>query len=175
MADANLTTTGQELLIPAKNCSVPVDDTDLSCFLPDLSTVSPTASCIYGGPHTYTTVTGDTIQRIAEQWFNITVDALLTEMSMGQSYNASTVDITAEIDSGSSMKIPMCADSQCIFQSFTFEYGTYVDLAREYGTTPGQLLAINGGYRYSVASVTKPSLSILVNCTLLSDTVTVIY
>jgi hypothetical protein len=162
MADAELFVTGERLLIPAA-VSEPDNST---CLL--VATGNATADCIYGGPHTYLTVLNDTISKVALK-FNVTADSLASS-AMGISSN------DAIIPTGSQFKLPQCSPSQCTVQAFQFTYGTYKDLAEEYNTTVGQLLAFNPGYNYSDVTVATegPVITLPSNCVALSDNITVI-
>ncbi|KAL1618568.1 hypothetical protein SLS56_010496 [Neofusicoccum ribis] len=162
MADALMLYTDEELIIPAQVCD-PDNDT---CLVPNTTT---TNTCINGGPHTYTTFLGDTVAYIAQK-FNVTLDTLtaVTNNTISDSY--------AEIEAGNQIKIPMCSPSQCIMQPYRFSYGTYADLAKNYSTTVGQIMAYNAGYNKSTATTVdeSPAIAVPMNCTALSDTLTVI-
>jgi hypothetical protein len=126
--------------------------------------------CIYGGPHTYSTVTNDTFTKIALK-FNVTVNTLAALLT-----NAGVTTNDEIVAAGTTLKIPQCSPSQCTIQPYRFNYGTYVDLAAEFNTTVGQISAFNAGYTTSDATTndTTPVLTIPMNCVPLSDTITVI-
>ncbi|OJJ45155.1 hypothetical protein ASPZODRAFT_679089 [Penicilliopsis zonata CBS 506.65] len=165
MADAILPLlTGEEILIPPEVC----DPDNRSCLIvPEPNATY--ADCIMGGPHTYTTLKGDSIAYIALK-LNLTVEALLTTAwvpNMG--------DPDAPVEVGQVIKIPQCYPSQCIVQPGEFYYGTYKDLAAMLGTTPGQLMAFNPTYNHTTASQGQgPWISFSMDCMPLSDNVTAV-
>lgn len=164
LADAQNLTPGFTLQIPEQICQP--DNT--SCLLAD---DEPLADCVIGGPHTYTTVYNDTIAKVALTKFHVTIDALTSQFSdeAGDFRNAWTV-----LTTGTTIKIPQCAPSQCIIQPYHFTYGVYKDLAAEVGASVGQLYAFNPTYNISTDGPgTGPILSIPFNCTLLSSNYTV--
>lgn len=116
------------------------DGDNSSCVVPR---TNGTRTCVYGGAHTYTAQSGDTLEFVARK-LNLTLDALLSTANAHGSSNAS-----AELTAGSSLKVPQCAGSSCKVKPYRFTYGTYVDLAEEYGTTVGQLMGVNYGYNHS--------------------------
>ena len=67
------------------------------------------------------------------------------------------------ITAGQSVKVPMCEDSQCTLVPYRLQYGTYVDIAREYGTTVGQIQAINPTYSHSDAEL-GPAIAVPIDC-----------
>lgn len=164
MADAELITVGEELLIPGQVCE---PDND-SCLL---TAQNATRDCIFGGPHTYQTAPGDTIETIALKKLNITVESLLSLATVhGRDVNASAV-----LPSGTTLKIPQCSPSRCVVEPYEFVYGTYADLARRFHTTVGQLFAFNPTYNKSTADPgTGPIITVPVNCTALAENVTAI-
>lgn len=167
MADALIPlTTGEEILIPPQTCN-PDNST---CLI----TAEPNATyteCVVGGPHTYTTLAGDTMDYIALK-LNLTIDALMST-SMMPGLDAGSTDTVVE--AGQSIKLPQCSPSQCIFGPQTFVYGTYKDLAAEMGTTPGQIMALNPTYNHSVEEQgLGPVLTVPRDCVLLSKNVTAI-
>lgn len=159
MADAMLIYTGETLSIPiASTCP---DDTH--CLVPN-NTV-PTAVCVYGGPHVYTTFDGDTLQTIAEHKFNITLDALLTTAK-----GPDTSDAYTNLGAGQGIKLPLCKESQCIMKPYQIQYGTYADVALAYGTTVGQIMGLNPTYNKSTAGVGEgPVVAIPADCKLTTD------
>ncbi|KAG2161345.1 hypothetical protein JADG_001084 [Aureobasidium aubasidani] len=96
-------------------------------------------------------------------------DASSSIRKAGDFRNAWTV-----LTTGTTIKIPQCAPSQCIIQPYHFTYGVYKDLAAEVGASVGQLYAFNPTYNISTDGPgTGPILSIPFNCTLLSSNYTV--
>lgn len=163
MPDAEYIDTGFVLIIPAEVCN---PDNE-SCLL---TASEDTTSCLYGGPHTYTTVRNDTVTKIAMK-FNIDVSAISADViSM---LGVSSVDEI--ITAGTLMKLPQCSPSECSVQPFQFTYGVYKDLAEKYNSTVGQLFGFNTGYRYSSSIESlSPILTIPMNCKPLSDNITII-
>lgn len=93
------------------------------------------SDCVVGGPHTYTTVRGDTMDSIAVK-LNLTSEALMSTawaQGMGNGYS---------ITENQSIKFPQCYPRRSLIQPSDFLYGTYKDLVKQLGTTPGQLLAL---------------------------------
>ncbi|KAJ8064936.1 hypothetical protein OCU04_007240 [Sclerotinia nivalis] len=164
MPDAEYIDTGMVLIIPAQVCN---PDNE-SCLL---TASNDATSCVYGGPHTYTTVRNDTITKIATK-FNVDVSVLSTDTITGMLKVSSVDEI---ITAGTLMKVPQCSPSECTIQPIQFTYGVYKDLAEKYNATVGQLLGFNTGYRYSdsVESL-SPVLTIPMNCKPLSENITVI-
>ncbi|KAI9930083.1 hypothetical protein ASPWEDRAFT_101265 [Aspergillus wentii DTO 134E9] len=138
MADAELVYESEELYIPAQVCN-PDNSTCL------LTPQNATRDCIFGGLHTYSTFKGDTIAKIALNKFNITVESLWS-LSGKMSHVSSPDD---ELEEGLSLKLPQCDPSTCSFKPYDFSYGTYKDLAEKYGTTPGQIFALNPSFNHS--------------------------
>ncbi|ATZ54632.1 hypothetical protein BCIN_10g06140 [Botrytis cinerea B05.10] len=163
MPDAEYIDTGFVLIIPAEVCN---PDNE-SCLL---TASEDTTSCLYGGPHTYTTVRNDTVTKIAMK-FNIDVSAISADViSM---LGVSSVDEI--ITAGTGMKLPQCSPSECSVQPLQFTYGVYKDLAEKYNSTVGQLFGFNTGYRYSSSIESlSPVLTIPMNCKPLSDNITII-
>ena len=164
LADAYSLTPGFDILIPEQIC----EPDNTSCLLED---DEPLSDCVIGGPHTYTTIANDTIAKVALTKFHVTIDSLTSQISdeAGSFRNAWTV-----LTTGTTLKIPQCAPSQCIIQPYHFTYGTYKDLAAEVGATVGQLYAFNPTYNISISGPgTGPILTIPFNCTLLSSNYTV--
>ncbi|KAK3939227.1 putative peptidoglycan-binding lysin subgroup protein [Diplogelasinospora grovesii] len=157
MADAELLRANATLLIPGESCS---QDNE-SCLLVAQNT---TTDCIFGGPHTYTTVTNDTIAKVALEKFGIPAAALTT---------GPVNDILA---AGMSIKVPQCSPSQCTVQPYRFTYGTYKDLAKQFNTTVGQIFALNPTYSYSstLNESAAPVITMPMDCRPLSANYTVI-
>ncbi|KAL2821412.1 hypothetical protein BDW59DRAFT_181168 [Aspergillus cavernicola] len=165
MADAMIPlTSNEEILIPPEVCQ-PDNSTCLIVAEPNATY----ADCVMGGPHTYTTLAGDTIAYIALK-LNLTVDALLSTagmQDMGSPYDG--------VETGQSIKLPQCSPSQCVVRPEEFVYGTYKDAAIRLGTTPGQLMAYNPTYSHSAeAQGGGPVLTMARDCVLLSKNITVI-
>ncbi|KAF7865455.1 hypothetical protein EAF04_006430 [Stromatinia cepivora] len=164
MPDAEYIDTGMVLIIPAQVCNP-----DNESYL--LTASSDTTSCVYGGPHTYTTVRNDTITKIATK-FNVDVSVISTDTITGM-LNVSSVDEI--IAAGRQMKVPQRSPSECTVQPIQFTYGVYKDLAEKYHATIGQLFGFNTGYRYSDAVESlSPVLTIPMNCKPLFDNITVV-
>ncbi|KAJ5112776.1 hypothetical protein N7532_000821 [Penicillium argentinense] len=160
MADVTITpNVGQELIIPPQTCT----PDNHSCLIKD---EGRTRDCIYGGPRLYYTVNGDTYERIAIR-LNITTESL----SGGESANTT-------LPVGKFIKVPQCSPSQCIIQPYSFEWGVYKDLAEKFDTTVGQIMMLGPTYNYSTTAFSKdstyPSIDLAINCTLLSNNVTVL-
>ncbi|ESZ95244.1 hypothetical protein SBOR_4356 [Sclerotinia borealis F-4128] len=163
MPDAEYIDTGFVLIIPAE---VYDPDND-SCLL---TASDDTTACLYGGPHTYTTVRNDTVDTVGKIAikFNIDVSVISTDM-LGVTSNDEV------IVAGSMMKLPQCSPSGCTVQPIQFTYGVYKDLAAKYNATVGQIFAFNTGYRYSSSvEFLSPILTLPMNCQALSDNITVI-
>lgn len=150
---------GEVFIIPGETCT---PDNE-SCLIKD---VGRTRTCIYGGPRLYYTVKGDTYEKIALR-LNITTESL----SGGQSANET-------LPVGQFIKVPECSPSQCIIQPYSFEWGVYKDLADKYGTTVGQIMMLSPTYNYSSLAFssggTAPPIDLPMNCTTLSNNITVI-
>ncbi|KAL4155314.1 hypothetical protein PRNP1_007424 [Phytophthora ramorum] len=150
-----------EVMIPAQVC----DPDNISCFT--VVDTDTTNFCLMGGPHLYYTQRNDTYRTIALERFNITLDSVLTALIV----DASQADV--ELDAGLFIKIPSCYPSQCTLQPYKFTYGTYKDLADEFGSSVGQIIGYNPTYSHSVADTGDgPVLTIPMDCKSLSDNVT---
>ncbi|RYN23083.1 hypothetical protein AA0114_g12858 [Alternaria tenuissima] len=160
MADATLVYAGEQLSIPSAS-TCPDDD---SCLISD--NTNATATCVMGGPHVYTSFDGDTLRSIAEQKFNISLSALQqTAMGPGISNDPDT-----NIGAGQTLKLPLCKESQCQMLPYEIQYGTYADVARTYGSTVGQIMAVNPTYNKSTgAAGDGPVVAILADCHLTTD------
>ncbi|KAJ4355580.1 uncharacterized protein N0V89_003600 [Didymosphaeria variabile] len=152
---------GETLLIPAETC----DPDDSTCIIPN---TTYTATCVPGGLHTYNTRFNDTRAKIASK-FRVSLDSITT---IG---NASTSEDDV-LEADAQLKIPQCSPSQCVVQPYKFTYGTYVDLAEEFNTTVGQIMAFNPTYNYSHEADPSegPVISMPMNCVNLTGNVTVI-
>lgn len=153
---------GESILIPPQACN-PDNET---CLLKKTNT---TRTCIYGGPRLYYTVKGDTYDRIATR-LNITTDALMDYAG------GTTANETLAV--GQFIKVPQCSPSQCIIQPYSFTWGVYKDLAEKFGTTVGQLMMLSPTYNYSSVAFspggTFPPIDVAINCTALSNNITVL-
>lgn len=149
-----------DVIIPAEVCE---PDND-SCY-----TVVDTATtnfCLLGGPHLYYTQRNDTYRTIALERFNISLESVLTALGVDESQADVPLDVAQFI------KIPSCYPSQCVLQPYKFTYGTYKDLAEQFGASVGQIIAYNPTYSHSVAETGDgPVLTIPINCTALADVV----
>ncbi|KAI9932011.1 hypothetical protein ASPWEDRAFT_739914 [Aspergillus wentii DTO 134E9] len=164
MADVTIPpSVGESIYIPAQVCT-PDNDT---CILKPNNT---TRTCINGGPRLYYTVTGDTYERVALR-LNITTESVMKYQH--GNYNATDV-----LETGQFLKIPQCSPSQCIIQPYSFKYGVYKDLAEKYGTTVGQIMMLSPTYNYSslvhTSGGTPPPIDLAINCTALSNNVTIL-
>ncbi|KAJ5546877.1 hypothetical protein N7494_004462 [Penicillium frequentans] len=164
LADPDFIYPGEKFLIPA----VAAHPDDYSCL--DQNNTETTNTCVVGGPHVYTTMPGDTPQKIANVRYNITTDSIL-------SYGAQTayiVDLNpgpyTELESGQLVKIPLCENTECILRTFNFHYGTFVDVARQFGVTTGQIMSLNQGFNHSDGNYTmNAALTLTTNCTYMDD------
>ncbi|ORY62119.1 uncharacterized protein BCR38DRAFT_302729, partial [Pseudomassariella vexata] len=162
MADAELLVAGAKLLIPAQVC----DLDSSSCLI--ASQINYTATCVLGGPHTYDTFVNDTYQKIAAK-FEMAVTALTNADRM-------PVDPSQTPAVGTTLKIPQCSPSQCVVQPYEFLYGTYVDVAKRFNTTVGQIMAFNPTFSYSNDANPDegPVITMPMDCKALAGNVTVI-
>ncbi|EGZ30141.1 hypothetical protein PHYSODRAFT_553277 [Phytophthora sojae] len=150
-----------EVIIPAEVC----EPDDTSCFT--VVDTDTTNFCLLGGPHLYYTQRNDTYRTIALERFNITLESVLTALGVDES------QADVELDAGLFIKIPSCYPSQCTLQPYKFTYGTYKDLAEEFGASVGQIIAYNPTYSHSVADTGDgPVLTIPMDCKALSDNIT---
>jgi hypothetical protein len=162
MADISIVPNiGQTIVIPGETCE-PDNET---CLLPN-STL--TNDCVMGGPRLYYTVNGDTYNIIARR-LNITAQAL-----MGTTNDTAAAEL---LTVAQFVKVPLCSPSSCVMMPISFTQGVYRDLAALYSTTVGQIMMLSPTYNYSTSLYTgagEPSIDVPVNCTLLSDTITVL-
>lgn len=101
---------------------------------------------------------------------NITVDSLMAYAKSGET-------ATTLLEVGQFLKVPQCSPSQCVIQPYSFTFGVYKDLAEEYGTTMGQIMMMSPRYSYSSIAMmggTPPPIGLPINCTALSNNVTVL-
>lgn len=130
ISNVNVINLGAVLTIPAQVC-LP-DST--SCLTP---TTQATATCILGGPGFYVVVSGDTLTAIAGN-YKITLAALIA--ANPQIANPDLILV------GQVINVPVCAGSSCTISPYAIKSGDiFFDLATKYGTTTGQLLALNTG------------------------------
>ena len=141
LSDPELLYPGEVLYVPPEACNT--NGSDTSCLLSLQN--STTNNCIFGGPHTYRTFEGDTLRKIALGKFNITLEAL--ESSVGRLAGVSSPDEI--IEPNTFIKLPQCNPSSCGIKPLEYVWGTYKDLAEEYGTTPGQIFALNPTFNHS--------------------------
>ncbi|KAI1302246.1 hypothetical protein F5Y03DRAFT_362180 [Xylaria venustula] len=167
MADVTIPpNVGQTLRIPGEVC----EPDQTTCLLPE----NGTNTCIYGGPRLYYTQKGDTLAVVARR-LNLTTDSIATGGG-GQSYSGST-NVSAPLQEGQFIKIPRCVPSACVIEPYVFSEGVYLDLARKYGTTVGQIMMLSPTYNFSSIAFSEggmfPPITMAYNCTALSDNVTV--
>ncbi|PYI34564.1 hypothetical protein BP00DRAFT_443605 [Aspergillus indologenus CBS 114.80] len=143
LADPNFLYVNETLRIPARATFLD----DYSCF--STNNTNTTADCIYGGPHVYTILPGDTIQKIANERFNITTESILSFGAQTGYIAALNPGIYDVLQTGETVKIPTCANTACTMTDFTFTYGTLQDFATAYNVTVGQLMSLNLGYNHT--------------------------
>jgi LysM domain len=165
MADAViLPNPGAAMLIPAQVCHP--DKT--TCLL---VAGNPTLNCVPAGPHTYTGFPNDTIASIALTKFNITVESLWNTSSRMLSGQHVT-DAFTVVPTGNNLKLPQCNPSECRIEPYNFVLNaTYRDLAEMYGTTPGQIFALNPTYNHSSGAM-GPVITMPMKCKILSTNYT---
>ncbi|OJJ46490.1 hypothetical protein ASPZODRAFT_152003 [Penicilliopsis zonata CBS 506.65] len=172
MADVTIIpNVGQDLIIPAEVC----EPDNSSCLIPD---TNRTRTCIDGGPRLYYTVNGDTYDVIARR-LNISTAALLDDSASAKRIGSDIIATTGTqlLGVGQFVKVPSCSPSRCVIEPFDFNEGVYLDLARKYGTTVGQIMMLSPTYNYSTgytAGVSGPSIDMAYNCTELSSNITVL-
>ncbi|CAK7236637.1 hypothetical protein SCUCBS95973_009675 [Sporothrix curviconia] len=151
-----------EFIYPGEILNIPASATfpdDTSCLTPN--NTDTTNTCIYGGPHVYTILPGDTIQKIANKWFNITTESILSfgaQTGYIQALNPGIYDV---LDTGATVKIPACSNTACTMTDYTFSYGTLQDFAAQYNVTVGQIMSLNLGYNHTEAIA---PLGVVYNC-----------
>lgn len=158
LADPNFLYANETLRIPAR-ATFP---DDYSCF--STNNTDATATCIYGGPHVYTILPGDTIQKIANERYNITTDSILSFTAQTGYIAALNPGIYDVLETGQTVKIPSCDNSACTMADFTFTYGTLQDFATAYNVSVGQIMSLNLGYNHT--DYIAP-LGVVYDCTLL--------
>ncbi|KAJ5913030.1 hypothetical protein N7504_001913 [Penicillium tannophilum] len=156
LADPNYIYTNETLLIP----QIATFPDDTSCF--STNNTEATATCIYGGPHVYTILPGDTIQKIANERYNITVESIMNNSPQTGYIAALDPGPYDVLQEGETVKIPICDNTACTFTQFTFDYGTLQDYATTYNITVGQIMALNLGYNHTDA--TGVPLVVLADC-----------
>jgi hypothetical protein len=137
-----------EVIIPAEVCNP--DDT--SCFT--VVDTDTTNFCLMGGPHLYYTQRNDTYRTIALERFNITLTSVLDALSVDES------QADVELDAGLFIKIPSCYPSQCTLQPYHFTYGTYKDLAEEFGGNSAKQFMCSSGHNRSCCNTCFKSLEV---------------
>ncbi|KAK7546990.1 hypothetical protein IWX50DRAFT_361822 [Phyllosticta citricarpa] len=121
---------GAKITIPPQVC-IP-DST--SC----ISTVTPTATCINGGPGFYIIQQGDTLGQVARA-FNITLDAL-------EGANKANIPDPNVVNIGQVVNIPICDNSMAEVTPYKIKAGdTFFILGRRYRSSEGQIRAVNPG------------------------------
>lgn len=121
--------TGDTLVIPPQVC-LP-DNT--SCLGPK---TTPTATCIPGGPGFIIVKKGDTLSSYSFL-FNITLDSIIQA-------NRQNIPNPDQIEVGQIVNIPVCEGTLCQISPYAIEQGDiFLDLAEEYGSSAGQILALN--------------------------------
>ncbi|KAF4303764.1 Peptidoglycan-binding Lysin subgroup [Botryosphaeria dothidea] len=132
IADVDVLFADQVLAIPPQVCNP--DNT--TCLI---DTTPPTATCIAGGPGFYTVVSGDTLTRIAEDKFNITLQSLIAA-------NTANIPDPDLIEVGQLVNVPVCPETQCFIQPYVYRNSSLVQLAHDYETTVGQILSLNANF-----------------------------
>lgn len=130
ITNVNFIKLGQVLTIPAQVC-IP-DSTSCVSKAPEA-----TATSILGGPGFYVVVSGDTLTTIAEL-YQITLKSLIA--ANPQITNPDLILV------GQVINIPVLPGSSCTIAPYIVKAGDiFYDLAAKYGSTAGQLLALNTG------------------------------
>ncbi|OJJ42324.1 hypothetical protein ASPZODRAFT_147416 [Penicilliopsis zonata CBS 506.65] len=155
LADPNYIYAGEELLIPTR-ATFP---DDYSCY--STNNTETTNVCIDAGPHVYTIMPGDTIQKIANERYNITVESVLNQTAQTGYIAALAPGPYDVLETGETVKIPICNSTACTMTQFTLGYGTLQDFATLYDVTVGQIMSLNLGYNHSTGAV---PLGVLYNC-----------
>ncbi|EKG14878.1 Peptidoglycan-binding Lysin subgroup [Macrophomina phaseolina MS6] len=131
LTNPNFILAGAALTIPPQVC-LP-DNT--SCLGPQ---TTPTATCIPGGPGFIIVQSGDTLSAYSFL-FNITLDSII----QANRQNIPNPDL---IQVGQVVNIPVCEGTLCQISPYTVQAGdVFVDLADEYDSSAGQILALNPG------------------------------
>ncbi|KAB8203457.1 hypothetical protein BDV34DRAFT_236431 [Aspergillus parasiticus] len=159
LADPNFLYENETLRIPER-ATFP---DDYSCF--STNNTNATADCIYGGPHVYTILPGDTIQKIANERYNITTESILSFGAQTGYIAAVNPGIYDVLQTGETVKIPTCDNSACTMADFTFSYGTLQDFATVYNVSVGQIMSLNLGYNHTEDIA---PLGVVYDCTILS-------
>ncbi|KAK7510611.1 extracellular protein 6 [Phyllosticta citriasiana] len=121
---------GAKIIIPPQVCHP--DST--SC----ISTVTPTATCINGGPGFYIIQQGDTLGQVARA-FNITLEAL-------EGANKANIPNPDVVNIGQVVNIPICDNSMAEVTPYKIKAGdTFFILGRRYRSSEGQIRAVNPG------------------------------
>ncbi|KAJ5704193.1 hypothetical protein N7493_011331 [Penicillium malachiteum] len=159
LADPNFIYANETLLIPARA----LFPDDYSCF--SQNNTQATNDCIFAGPHVYTIMPGDTVQKIANERYNITVESVLNQSAQTGYIAALDPGPYDVLQTGETIKIPVCDNSICTASVFTFSYGTLQDFATFYNTTVGQIMALNLGYNHTTGDV---PLGVFYDCEIIS-------
>ncbi|KAH9864501.1 hypothetical protein J1614_010435 [Plenodomus biglobosus] len=127
IANANVIEAGATINVPTF-CSTP-DST--SCVAP-----VPTATCVFGVGSSYVVQSGDSLNAIAGD-FNITLASVIAANS--DIANPDLIQVSQVIN------IPVCPNSCCDWVgTYNIKSGdTFTALAKTYGTTVGQIKALN--------------------------------
>lgn len=112
----------------------------------------------------YTILPGDTIQKIANERFNISTESILSFGAQTGYIAALNPGIYDVLQTGETVKIPTCANSACTMADFRFTYGTTQDFATEYNVTVGQIMSLNLAYNHT--DYIAP-LGVVYDCTIL--------
>jgi LysM domain len=107
------------------------------------------------------TMPGDTIQKIANERFNITVDSIMSFVAQTSYIAALRLGPYDALQTGKTVNIPVCSNTACTMTDFTFTYGTLQDFATEYNVFVGQLMSLNLGYNHTEAIA---PLGVVVDC-----------
>lgn len=117
--------------------------------------------------------------RLSYTWLTPLIAASVTSGATTSwlTYAKSGETATTLLEVGQFLKVPQCSPSQCVIQPYSFTFGVYKDLAEEYGTTMGQIMMMSPRYSYSSIAMmggTPPPIGLPINCTALSNNVTVL-
>lgn len=130
ITNPNVINVGQHLTIPL-GCTH-IDNTTCISPQPD-----PTATCVPGLGSVYIVRSGDTLTTIAQD-YQITLNAVIAA-------NTANIPNPDLIEVGQQVNIPVCPSSQCaIVGTYNIVSGdVFVDLAKKYRTTVGQIKSLN--------------------------------
>ncbi|TID25767.1 putative peptidoglycan-binding lysin subgroup protein [Venturia nashicola] len=130
ITNINFIEAGAVLIIPAQVC------------IPDYTSCLPkdpvyTATSILGGPGFYQVLSGDTLTNVAKL-FQITLPSLIAANPLIANPDLILV--------GQIINVPVLPGSSCTITPYTIVKGDiFFDLAAKFGSTAGQLLALNTG------------------------------